>query len=191
MAGHDVEKVEKEYSLLQANFAESIWNWANIEAALFSLYQCAIGFNAEGGRALHKAFFAIKGVEIRVSVTDAAMKYRWPTGSYIDEWVKIRTRLDKSRRSRGRLAHHAGIKIKFGEDGKSLSEVEPLVILVEPYVHDEFPESRQDAINRGFSATQLGELAEEFKALDADMWTLIMRIRREVPRVPRTQPDSK
>ena len=181
MALYDEEKVQEEYKLLQANFADSMWNWANIEAALFSLYQCAVGFNVEGGRALHKGFFSIKGVEIRISVTDAVMKHRWPQGPHIEKWVAIRAKLDKQRKARGRLAHHAGIKINFGEKGKRLSEVQPLVILVEPYVHDDFPETKQDAINRGFSAKQLGNLAEEFKALDDELWALIWEIRLGKP----------
>ena len=150
-----MEPWEQEYEDLKSNFAEALWSWANIEADLFSLYQCAIGYKSEG-RALHKAFFSIKGVEIRISVTDAAFINRWPTGEHAEKWKQLRANLDKSRRARGKLAHHAGIKIQYEPFVKPRPA--PLVILVEPYTHEAFPEAKQDALNRGFTAAQLGAL---------------------------------
>jgi len=145
--------------LMQA-YAIAMWTWAELEASIFQIYLAAVGGADADLDPLHASFFAIHSAEMRLLLTHAAVKRKWPKHPLFDRWTALYDECITAAGERGRIAHKIGRQ--FSPQKPHQTE---LTVLVEPAWHPQSPDKWGVAKSTGLTATALRTFQAKWSSL--------------------------
>jgi hypothetical protein len=159
---------------LKLAFADAMWTWAHVETQIFAIYVAAVGGLTIDMRPIRAAFFAINSFEMRLTMTHAALKERWPRHPLLKVWSALRGRCDKAAGQRGRIAHRAGT-VWWPE--KPHQKV--LVALHEPTWHHAAPQNWGTAKSTGIDEAMLRQFESDWHKINYDLSQFALRVWQE------------
>jgi hypothetical protein len=164
-----------ELTELKLAFADALWKWAEVETQVFAVYICTVATLQTDIRPIRAAFFAINSFEMRLTMTDAAVKQRWPKAkSLLADWRTLRERCHDASRQRGRIAHRAG-NVRWPDKPHQ----KPFVALHEPTMHADSPKNYGIAKSTGIDTGMLRQFCGTWSKLNSDLNLFAYRVTQE------------
>ena len=177
----EAEETNAELKALATAYGECIWEWSLIEAELFHVFRAASGLvismtvrDTERQKTLARAFFAVKGFEIRLAMTHELAKQRWEKSPHLATWNTIYDELRTQKGVRGKIAHCTGLLYPNQDSRKP-----PIALLIDPRLHVDISVNFQDAKNRGFTLLKLLRTTSDLLRLRKRMAEFVLALVQE------------
>ncbi|HEV2546353.1 MAG TPA: hypothetical protein VGU20_03375 [Stellaceae bacterium] len=167
---------EEKWNELRIAYADAMWQWAMIEAEIFTIYVAALKALKRDLRPLRAAFFATQSFEVKLAmVTAAAQKTFGPRRLKV--WSALAKRCRDEQTKRGKIAHLTGYCFppkKPGQPG-------PVYVVTEPLWHRAHPPDWGTAKSQGYDAFKLRQLHGAWYALDIEIGRFAKQLWGKLP----------
>lgn len=159
MTNSDLPQADAERHEMQRVLGEALSRWGRVEGALNQIFQRAV--TAERSESASAAFAAIRGFEVQIDITNAAMRTTFRLHpDVLEDWKALYKRIDKLRPKRNRLAHGQVVQRTEGE--------KPTETLFVPFYYG--GHHLDWSAFEKFTAGQVQQFSEEFAQLSVDMF---------------------
>ena len=172
-------KGERPLLKLQRAYSEAMWQWAELENAVFAIYfEAMVGFHRfpKDWEILQATYFSIMSFEIRLTMAHAAARVRWKNTRFLADWNSLRERCDKESGARGKIAHLIGTTFKPEKPHQKL-----IAVVTQPPFHPSRPESHGRASSEGYNVEKLKALTRRWLELTIDLMDLADLVSEEMP----------